>query len=203
MSVEVKIIDLGEVMADGEDSPGEANVADIVTLAEAKNYIKQQYGTLTVEDNLLSDMIQAARQWIEQYIRKSIIQKTIIAYTPDELACFNLPMGPVQEISTVKRVDIEGTKTELTLNTDYYVTGQEDKTLYFYTVWGTISGGSTAGLEVTYTSNYVEVPKALKNACLKLVAENYYNRKETNDEGITLVPFDVRTLCKPYRKFIL
>lgn len=201
MSYELKITDLGQVNTGGTITSGK--VADLVTRAEAKNYIKQQYGTLEVEDSLIDIMIQAARQWIEGYIKQSIIKKTIVAYTRDELARFVLPLAPVQSITSVKKVDFEGNETALVLNTDYLKDGNEEIALYFYHVWGTVSGGAVAGIKVEYEAYMSEVPKPLKLACMKLVAENYYKRGESENEAVSIVPFDVRTLCNPFRRFQL
>lgn len=207
MSFEMKIADKGEVNTGGEWSVTEGNQEDIVTLAEAKNFIKQQYGTLEVEDNLVVLMIQSARQWIERYIGQSIIKKEITVYTRDQLAMFELPMHPVVltagELEEVVRIDYEGNETALTKNTDYVMDGLTKKRLYFYQVWGTVSGGAVAGVRVKYYAYMTEVPKPLKEATLKLVAENYYNRSSDGETTISMVPFDVRTMCNPFKAFAL
>ncbi|TRZ53852.1 hypothetical protein D4S03_01090 [bacterium] len=190
MSYTLSIADKGQV----ETSPASGFVVDLVTLAEAKNYLKQDYGTLTVEDTLVKDLIQSARTWIEQWIGQSIIKKTITAYTSDEMEYFTLPMPPINTITTVHRIALDGTATLLTLNTDYYSIGVQSITVCMYPVWST-SGGSIVGLKVVYDAYMAEVPKAIKEACLALVSHMYFNRGA--DVGM---PAGVIDKLKPFRK---
>lgn len=190
MSYTLSIADKGQV----ELSPASGYVVDLLTLAETKNYLKQDYGTLTVEDTLIKDMIQSARVWIEQWIGQSIIKKTITAYTQDEIEYFVLPMSPVNAVTTVHRIALDGTATLLTLNTDYYSIGLTSITICMYPVWAT-SGGAIVGLKVVYDAYMSEVPKALKDACLALVSNMYFNRGA--DSGM---PASVIDILKPFRK---
>jgi len=131
MSFTKSIADHGVV----EIGPSAPSVVDLLTLAETLNYLKMDYGVLTVEDTLVKDLIQSARQWIEAWIGQSIIGKTITAYTQDEIDYFVLPLPPVTSITTVHRIALDGTATLLTKNTDYYEIGLTSKTVCTYPVW--------------------------------------------------------------------
>lgn len=198
MSYQLKISDLGEVVLTGSLTSGK--VADLVTLAEAKNYLKQSYSSISAEDALIATMIQSARKWIENYIGKSIIEKSIIAFTSDELAEFELPLPPVASITSVKRIDIQGVETTLTKNTDYYEIGVDHLSLIFLNVWSTISY-TIAGIKVTYTAKMIDVREldVCKQACLMLLGEMYYNRGESTDAAMSAIPFDVKRLLNPIR----
>lgn len=198
MSAQLQITDLGEV--DKGYTLPEGKVADLVSLAEMKNYLKQSYTNLTLEDRLIEQMIQSARRWIEGYINKSVIQKTIVAFTTDELAEFDLPMPPVTTITSVKRVDLQGTETTLTKNTDYYEIGLTEKTLQFMAIWATVSY-SIAGIKVTYTAKMEDAGELdiCKTACMMIVAENYYHRGEAIEPTTSLIPFDAKRILQPIR----
>lgn len=190
MSYTISIADKGQV----ELAPASGFVVDLLTLAETKNYIKQDYGTLAVEDTLIKDLIQSARQWIEQWIGQSITKKTITAYTQDEMEYFTLPLPPINAITTVHRIALDGTATALVKNTDYYEIGLHSITVCMYPVWST-SGGSIVGLKVVYDAYMSEVPKALKDACLALVSFMYFNRGA--DVGL---PANIIDKLRPFRK---
>jgi len=189
MSYQISIADKGQV----ETSPASGYVVDLLTLAETLNYLKQSYGTLAVEDTLVKDLIQSARQWIENWIGQSLIKKVITAYTEDEFNYFTLPLYPVQSITTVHRIALDGTATALTLNTDYYLIGYTAKTVCMYPVWAT-AGSEIVGLKVVYEAYMSEVPKPLKDACFALVAHLYYHR---DNEPI---PAGIIEKLSPYRK---
>jgi uncharacterized phiE125 gp8 family phage protein len=193
MSFTKSVTDKGVVST----SPGTGYVVDLLTLAETLNYLKQDYGTLTVEDDLVKDLIQSARMWIEQWIGQSIIKKTIVAYTEDELNYFILPLPPIQSVASVYRVDITGSEFLLTKNLDYYEIGATGKAVCTYPVWST-SGNQVVGLKVTYDAYMSEIPKPLKEACLALVSHMYYNRGA--DVGM---PAQIIDKLRPFRMLTL
>nr|BDD47708.1 hypothetical protein 10 [bacterium] len=174
-------------------------VADICTLSEAMNWIKQLYSDIPKEDDIIVQLIQNARQWVEQHIGQSVIKKNIVAYSDYKLSQFELPLPPIQTISEVVRVALDGTETELTLNDDYYVEGLTRKNLIFYHTWTTGGTGQIVGIKVTYTAYMDEVPAPIKTAVLRLVADNYYMRSSAIDTSISIVPHDVIMNLKPYK----
>jgi uncharacterized phiE125 gp8 family phage protein len=196
-----KYIDVNGV--DKGSSIPEGYVVDLVTLTEAKNYIKQEYGSIATEDQFIIEMIQASRQWVENYINQSITKKEIVAFTDDELGEFRLPYRPVTKITEVVRINLEGEETELIKNTDYYEIGLTDKTLVFYHTWTTGTSTAFIAIKATYTAAMTSVPRPIKMAILDIVAENYYHRGESTHETIQSVPFDVRRRLKPFKVVII
>jgi len=198
MSYELQITDLGYVdQGSGATAP---KVVDLVSLAEAKAYLKQSYSSQTAEDAIITTMIESARRWIENYLGKSIISKSIVAFTRDEFAEFELPLPPVTSVTTVKRIYLDGTSTTLAKNTDYYEIGRQDKVIQFMAIWGT-SSFQIAGIEVTYTAAMTDAYDLAicKQACLDIVAENYYNRGDSTESSFQLIPFNVKTKLNPLR----
>jgi len=177
-----------------------------IDLATMVNYLKQNYDTLTIEDDLIKVMIQAARYWIEERTGRAIVRQTVtfqVSDDEDAILDSTLPFYPVVSITTVKRVDQEGTKTELVLNTDYYVRGLAEKTIQINRTWATgVTGGMNyQDIEVIYEAGEAvnaSTPAPLKLAIMKLTAENYVNRENSVDWGINQVPMDVLTLIGPF-----
>lgn len=195
MAYSLTITDNAEVVATAITNPSTGKVADIVDLETMKGYLKQSYSGVALEDTLIKVMIQSARKWLERYLNRSIIEKTIVAFTRDELGEFDLPLPPVASITSVERIDMSGTATTLTLNTDYYSIGVGDLTLQFMSLWGT-SGNEPAGIKVTYTAKITDPVDlaACKMAVMMIVSDNYYTRGETTDEAVNQVPFDAKRI---------
>lgn len=178
-------------------SPASPYVADIATLAEAKNYLKQTYSGITAEDTLIGEQLQAARRWIEQFTNQSIIKKTIVAQTEDELDVFYLPFAPIQTVTSVYKILLDGTATLLTLNTDYYVVGLTEKKIVLYKTWST-SAYQVVGIKVTYDAYMDAVPKTLKDCALALMAEFYVNRGSD-----VKIPQGIIERLAPFKRVIL
>jgi len=178
-----------------------------VDLATAVNYMKQNYGTLTIEDTLIKSLLVTSRHWIEERTHRAIVRQTITyLVSDDEEPILNivLPFNPVVgAITSVKRVDNEGTKTTLVLNTDYYVRGLNQLTVTLNRSWSTGSIGSvnSQDVEIIYEAGYpvlANIPAPLVTAILKLTAENYINREDSVDWSINQVPMSVLALIGPY-----
>ena len=149
-----------------------------VTLAVVKNRIKAKYGTDATEDAEINSMIKAARQMIELYCDLSLGSKVIeIFYHADEVSAkrVRLPAGPHSVMTSVKRINQEGTETALTLNTDYYKRGTLFWELEFLTStvnpWseGAVTADDykirlTAGYGITGDNATETIPEAIKQA---------------------------------------
>ncbi len=77
----------------------------------------------TAEDDLLSAIITASREHVEDITRRALLTQTWDYYL-DEFPCsdfIRLPFGNLQSVTSVKYKDSDGTETTLTENTDYIV----------------------------------------------------------------------------------
>jgi len=183
-----------------------------VDLETMINYLKQNYGTLTIEDTLIKTLIKASRHWIEEKTRRAIVRQTVVLFLVDDeeqLLEVELPFWPVVltngNITSAKRVDLEGTETALTWKSDYYIQGLNRLTLIFGKTW-TTSGAQLLPLKITYESGYsniADIPEPLILAVMKLTAENYVNRDDSVDWSINKVPMEVLKLIGPYTDPIL
>jgi len=174
-----------------------------VSLAEAKLFCKVSD---TADDSLFTILIKAARRALEKYTSSSFGEKTIHATwieTPaDNL--LEIPYGPVISIDKVYRIDEEGTEEELTLNSDYFVSGDQDAILRTTKYWssGDVHENS---IRVEYTAGYGDtatepLPEELKLAILKQIATDYELRENINVANLTVLANESKVLAGPYRK---
>jgi len=178
-------------------------VTEPVSVAEAKLYCKVQD---TADDTLFSTLITSARRMLEKYTMTSFAEKTIHA-TWVEVPKQNyveLPYGPIISVDHIYRIDEEGTEEELTLNSDYYVLGDQDAIVKIVSYWssGTILVNS---IRAEYKAGYdnaatEDLPMELKLAILKQVATDYELRENIVAGVTTVLSNESKVLAGPYRK---
>jgi uncharacterized phiE125 gp8 family phage protein len=172
-----------------------------VTTAEAKLACKV---TGTADDTLITILIKAARQAIEKYTSSSFAEKTIYAtwVVMPEDKLLELPYGPIISVDKVYLIDEEGTEEELTLNSDYWVYGDQDAIVKISTYWVTSLDNNTSTVRVEYTAGYGNaatetLPEPLKLAILKVIAKWYEHRGDGTD-GV--LDNEDKKCAAPYRK---
>jgi len=156
----------------------------IVTTAVAKNYIKQDYGTDTVEDTLVASLVQQAHEFLERRLNRSLSASTTWIVWTDEEEDFvelDLPRSPHTSITEIVGLDIEEDETELTLNSTYWKKGNKEYVLRFSALDGGdgVPRGSVVGyeaLKITFVAGYATAPEAIVDTILMIVADSYVNR---------------------------
>jgi len=111
-----------------------------------EQYLKYE-DAQTAELALIDDMITEVRAHFEKITGLSFVQKTYVVYFRHEDKPFVLPVSPVISVDKVEEVDVEGTGTELTLNSDYHKKGM-------YEVEILCDAGSIANPFRTFSGKY-------------------------------------------------
>ena len=185
-----------------------------ITAAQAKAYLKQEYGVIASEDVIIERQIKAARQLCEAYIDSSIVEKTIRTtffefqewdYYSDGSVVLELPRGPVKSLTSVKK-QVPGVSDEtLTLNGNYYKLGQ-DWPRVKVSVAATVTTSAaydTDGYLVEYVAGMTSVDAPLVEGMLKTIADMYVNRgNETVEGSVAQLTYDAKMLWNPYRQTI-
>lgn len=174
-----------------------------VSSAEAKLFCKV---TGVAEDTLFAILIPSARKAMEKYTCSSFGEKTIHAFwlvPPDDML-FELPYGPIISVDKVYVIDSEGDETELTLNSGYYVYGNQDLVVKVSKFWATGAIKSNS-IRIEYTAGYggtgVEsLPENLKLAILKQIATDYEMRENITIGGATVLANEAKRLASPFKK---
>jgi uncharacterized phiE125 gp8 family phage protein len=185
-----------------------------ITAAQAKAYLKQEYGVIASEDVIIERQITAARQLCEAYIDSSIVEKTIRTtffefqewdYYSDGSVVLELPRGPVKSLTSVKK-QVPGVSDEtLTLNGNYYKLGQDWPRIKV-SVAATVTTSAaydTDGYLVEYVAGMTSVDAPLVEGMLKTIADMYVNRgNETVEGSVAQLTYDAKMLWNPYRQTI-
>ena len=134
-----------------------------VTLNEVKAWLKVDFAT---DDSLITDLIKAVREHVEQFTGRSFVASTIVLTVYGEAGeILRLPFPDVDEI-TLSEPDT------------YTESGGKVKRLLFE---------ATGEYIITYKT-LSNCPTGVKMAILKAVAENYTNRQNTNEFSAMKLP---------------
>lgn len=158
-----------------------------VTLAEAKLYLRIDGSD---DDTLIESLITAVRESAEAYLRCSLItQSWTMAFEDSAPARVELPMGPVQSVTSVKSITRAGVETTIS-NSAYYLAAMKDILCF---------DASPAGdkVSIAYVAGYgdtaADVPAPIRDGMLCHLAARYEDRT-----GASL-PDAVRVLYASYR----
>jgi len=182
-----------------------APTTEPVTLAEAKSWAKIDADD---DDSLVQQLITAARNSAEEYMRRSLITQTwklTLDRTPNSLYnalgsgvfdmplsalydgisnCIELPRGPVQSVTSITTYDTTNTGTVFDSSNYFVDLAGWRVTLNSGCTWPT-SVRLTAAVEVLYVTGYgasaSSVPQPIKTGILIHIASMYEQRGQTDD----------------------
>lgn len=179
-----------------------APAATPVTLAEAKAHVRY---AASDSDDLITALIQAATTHLEG--RNGILGRALITQTWEWRvdyfpACLEVPLPPLQSVTSVKYLDDNG--VEQTLDPSAYVVEAHHRNgrirPVYNTIWPTTRPESGA-VRIVFVAGYGDaaaVPQPIKHAILLLVGHWWFNREAVGDP-MTPVPLAVEALTNPFR----
>jgi uncharacterized phiE125 gp8 family phage protein len=161
----------------------------VITLAEAKNYLKVDYNE---DDDIINSLILSAQKRLEQYAGIAFNPRTLqtIAYVD---AFIELPYAP---ISTVLNVEVfnAGEWVELTQGGDYYLVGATYTKVYMLTY-------PSSEFRFTYQCGYSCLPESIKTANLKLLADLYdFRSSESPNDKLNEIQMTAYELMQPFKR---
>lgn len=173
--------------------------AEPVTSTEAKLHLKVDH---TTDDTLITILIQAAREAVEQHTNRSLITqtRTIKMDTFPISDTISLPNGPLSSVTSVKYYDTS--EVQQTLSSTLYWTDSTSNIprIVVKTSWPAIYDMPNA-VEIVYITGYgasgSSVPQPLKQAILLIIGHLYENREQVGDIKYEL-PFGASVLMSPY-----
>lgn len=176
--------------------------SEVITTAEAKSHLRVSVDT---DDDLIDDLIKAARQWTENYTRRALLTQTwelTMDGFPDSGEVVYLERSPVASVTSLKYYDTDD--TEQTWGTSNYnidtnsTPGRISEDVDVS--WPSTSDRKNA-VKVTFVAGdttAASVPLPIKQAMLIHISHNYDNR---GDEGHRKYPQAIFDLLEPYRVF--
>ncbi len=169
---------------------------DIVTPKECRDQFRQLD---TAEDPILSLYIPAATKYLETWLRRAFLVRTLTFYLdkfPTDVT-LRLPRPPLIEVDSVKHLDTDGVLQTLVAVTDYQVDAiseparirpAQDKS------WPAVQATTYNTVRVQYTAGYATVdavPAEYKMLVKWIVALWYRNREPSAPVELKDVPHTV------------
>lgn len=144
-----------------------------VSLAEAKTFLRVGYSS---DDQLITDLIAAARQWAEEYTGLSIIQRTVSCTVMLGLIDVELPYGPLSAPYAPEVPD-----------NVKFTPGEFPR-----------AGGSDM-FSFQYNTGFAIVPELIRKGICARIADTFENRGDTD-----IVPKSVvaKTYLSKYKRFM-
>lgn len=180
-----------------------------ITYADVAQFIKFSDTAATAEVTLIENMIKACRAHFEKRCGLSFKERTYETHFKAGEKPFILPISPVISVDKVEKVDYQGVKTELTLNSGYYKRGlyeieiQTSEMIGLTNPWH--SGSGIYDLLVTYKAGYGHtdteaLPEPLKEAVRRQVMQWYDNRDDFYEMKLLGA---TESLLRSYRNYVI
>ena len=194
---------------------------ELITLANAKYYLKQNYttgsdATLVAEDAKITRLIKTVREQCENYCNASFAQKTLYCQFESDPGnnVYTLPFPPVNTVSAVSLIDLNGDATALVLNTSYWVRGLNKEQVIISSTGSIpvsipVVVNSSFSVKVEYIAGYASadaVPEVVIEAMYKAILFNYRmigDDPEGDKMIVGVLPHQAKAMLKPYRNLIL
>lgn len=163
--------------------------AEPITLDDVKNHLKIDY---TEDDSLIGVMIQAAREYVETYTGRVLLEQTIQEYydffpcstVTNPRAGIEVRFAPLKTLTTVNYINSNGNTQALTVTTDYTFDSISEPPRIFPAYgksWPTNRDQPNA-VWIEYIAGYSnasDVPAVIKQAMLLIIAKMYEQREDT------------------------
>lgn len=153
-----------------------------------------QYESTSDEDTLLTTLLAAATQQIENITRRQLVTATW-DYVLEDWPCGDaivLPFGNLKSVTHVKYTGSDGTETTLAVTTDYTVELNGEQcgriVLPYQGSWPTATLSPSNPITVRFVCGYTAVPEMLQVA-IKFAAQNMWRHGGDNVALSELVAF--------------
>ena len=184
-----------------------APTTEPVTLAYAKLHLRVD---ITDDDTLITNLIKAAREYAETYCARSFVQHTYRADLANFADLMELPLGPVQSVTSIKYYDTASPSVLQTLASTVYAVNKNCITRTYGQSWESVAYRPDA-VQITYQTGYSDlaspedtiasIPQAVVVAILLLIGDYYENREGQSGSRPLVENPTVMTLLNTYRQY--
>jgi hypothetical protein len=192
-----------------------------VTLTEAKLHCRVDEAA---DDNVITALISAARQAVENATGRRLITQTwrasvdawpsksngewwdgvreasfsSIMHVSSEV---QLPFPPLQSVTSIKTFSDADAETVYAAS-NYYVdiSSEPGRVVLRKSASPPIPGRAANGIEIDFVCGYgATAPQALKQACLMLIGHWYENREAVGEGAMGSIPVGYEAIIAPYK----
>lgn len=171
-----------------------APAATAISVAEAKSHMRIGFAD---DDTYITNLIDVATEWAQEYARRQLITATYdlkLQHFPIARHLV-LPRGPLQSVTSVSYIDTAGVTQTLVEDTDFEtITSKRDRgeiRLLPAKSWPAVQERArpvTVRFVAGYGDAASDVPEAVRQALLLLVATHYEHREAAMGEAPDMRP---------------
>ena len=183
-----------------------APTVEPLTLTEAKAHLRV---TSTADDTLITGLIKTARQQAENFTGRSLASATFELVMDSFPYQIELPMPPVESITSIKYKDSDGIETTWS-SSEYIFYNSEPAiiTLAYGKSYPTFTPYPIGAIKIRFVAGYraasedpnLHIPEAIKQALLLIIGTLYENRENIIiGQTIAKIPLSAEALLYPYR----
>lgn len=187
-----------------------------VSLDEARDHLRVVpfgYPLAHPDDSYIESTIAAAKQWVEQYIERPLVTKTIEYYVSNFQSNIDLPTLPIQDVESITYLAQDNTVKTVAVDV-YKLKTYADSAkiiLAFGKSYPSDVSYEENSITITVTAGYTNgaspdtypLPAPIKAAMLLIIANLYENRQEdvlgNTRISFNSLPMGVYSLLQPYR----
>lgn len=189
-------------MIKGRLSVETAPTVEPVTLAEA---LVQCHADSGVEDSWFTDAIKSAREFVEDYYRRALIEQTLeLTFDNYPSMPIELPRSPVISVDSITVYDTDDASSTVSLS-NFIVDVNADPARITFTSSGTWPTStilrSSSSVVVQYTAGYGTAASSVPSK-VKLAMKLYISAMYDNRGGEMNIPEAFYSLLRPSRLFV-
>jgi len=158
----------------------------------------------SVEDDLLTAIIQAAREHVEDITRRALLTQTWDYYL-DSFPSGNsikIPFGNLVSVTHIKYTDSDGDETEMTVTTDYIVETNGEYcgriVLPYGVTWPSFTAYPSNPIVIRFVAGWTaaaSVPEKIRTA-IKMICDDMYSHRESQSVGQAQIYFENKTVAR-------
>ena len=170
-----------------------------VSLADAKAWLRIETGD---EDALVTALIPAARTIVEAATRRLLVTQTWRLSFDAWPSALAIPLAPVASVAAMRVYDTAGVSQAIDPTT-YRLFDTPDRAQVVFSLPPPAPGRAAAGIEIDVVAGYgasSDVPQALRQAMLMLIARWFENRGDAVEAGKGELPASAAALIAPFRR---
>ena len=163
----------------------------------------------TSQDDLLTEYELATRQYIEDYLGKSIFSKGYqtnygLNVFQDPITALDLP-NAYQNVTISQVAFWNQNGTQQIVPTSGFTYDDIGAKVVIQSFGTSVDPNRTAPISVQFTvdENPIATYATVKQAGLLLITHFYNNRSMTSEKSMSQIPFAFDTLLRPYREIVL
>jgi uncharacterized phiE125 gp8 family phage protein len=160
-----------------------------------------EYSASVADSVLISALITAAREYVQDYQNRALVTQTWELYLDDwpREDYIRIPLPPLQSVTYIKYYGTDNAEATVAA-TDYTVDTYSEPGRVFLRDgknWPSTSLRPYQGVLIEFVAGYgaaCDVPQAVKQAMLLLIGHWYRQRENSTDKPLSIIPNGVKAL---------